>query len=138
MKENKAIKLESNVGLCGLRISATIKQNAELATKFLGYFLWHDGASAVYGGGKKAKFTRETPYSDQLGEHAKAVLSKVLEPFFDVQSIETFEHVKASEEQKFMKFCKSLGMSEDQAKAGWETASAAKAATEQPAEKVLE
>jgi hypothetical protein len=129
----KPIVLESNVGLCGLRISATMKQNAEAVAKILGFFLWHDGASAVFGGGKKAKFGRETPYSNELGEHAIAVLGKVLAPYFDVQSIETFAHTKATEEQKFMKFCKSLGMSEEQASAGWKTAQAAKA-EEKPAE----
>jgi len=138
-EEAKAITLESNVGLCGLRIVASIKQNAELASKFLGYFLWHDGASAVYGGGKKAAFNRESPYSDALGEHAKAVLLKVLSPFFDVQSIETYGHVKQTEEQKFMKFCKSLGMSEEQARQGWVSAQvAASVAPPKPAEVVLE
>jgi hypothetical protein len=133
----KAIAIESNVGLCGLRISATLKQNQaqQLAAKVAPYLIWHDGASAVHAGGKKAKFTRETPYSDEYGEHAKAAITKVLEPYFDVQSIETFAHVKQSEEQKFMKFCKSLGMSEEQAKAGWTTA---QASATKPAEVVLE
>lgn len=134
----KAIVLESNVGLCGLKITALLKQNADLASKFLGYFLWHDGASAVFGGGKKAAFNRESAYSDDLGNHARVVLLKVLAPFFDVQSIETYAHVKATEEQKFMKFCKSLGMSEEQAKAGWTTAQANAKPAEAPAEKVLE
>src|SRR6266705_9034 len=110
----QAIEIESNIGLCGLKIKATLKQNAETAGKFLGYFLWHDGASAVYAGGKKAVFNRESPYSSALGHHAKTVLLKVLAPFFDVHSIEIYPHVKQTEEQKFMKFCKSLGMSEDQ------------------------
>lgn len=135
----EAIELESNVGNCGLKISASLKPNQNLATKFLGYFLWHDGASAVYGGGKKAAFNRESPYSDALGEHAKTVLLKVLDPYFENISIESFAHVKATEEQKFMKFCKSLGMSEEQAKAGWTTAQAAKAEPAPAiAEKVLE
>jgi hypothetical protein len=139
-EEIKPLVLESNVGLCGVKITASLKQNAETALKFLGYFLWHDGASAVFGGGKKAVFNRDSAYSDALGEHARAVLAKVLAPFFDVQSIETYAHVKQTEEQKFMKFCKSLGMSEEQAKAGWTTAQAAKAeqpAAEVPAEVIL-
>jgi hypothetical protein len=137
------IVLESNVGLCGLKITASLKQNAELAAKFLGFFLWHDGASAVFGGGKKAKFSRDSAYSEDLGKHAQSVLAKILEPFFDVSSIEVFAHVKQSEEQKFMTFCKKLGMSEEMAKAGWTTAQAAKAEPEakpeaKTEEKVLE
>lgn len=136
----KAIAIESNVGLCGLKLSVEPKQSAieQAMAKFLGYFIWHDGASAVFGGGKKAQFNRESAYSEQLGEHAKAVLAKVLAPYFENISIETYAHVKATEEQKFMKFCKSLGMSEEQAKAGWATAQAAKTSAEAPAEKVLE
>ncbi len=134
--------IESNVGLCGLKIAASIKQDAieKLAQKFLGYVLWHDGASAVFGGGKKAKFSRESAYSDELGEHAKATIAKILEPYFGDLSIETYAFVKQTEEQKFMKFCKSLGMSEEQARAGWTTAQAAKAQVEEPKteEKVLE
>ena len=140
-EEPKAIVIESNVGLCGLLISVLLKQNAvqELAAKVAPYLIWHDGASATHAGGKKAKYTRESPYSDEYGTHAAAAITKVLEPYFDVQSIKTFAHVKATEEQKFTRFCKSLGMSDEQAKAGWTTAQAAKAApaAEVP-EKVLE
>jgi hypothetical protein len=122
-------ELESNVGLCGLKISASIKQEAieKLAQKFLGYVLWHDCASAVFGGGKKAKFSRDSAYSNELGEHAKTAIEKILAPFFGDISIETYAFIKQTEEQKFMKFCKSLGMSEEQASAGWKTAQAAKA-----------
>jgi hypothetical protein len=136
----EAIAIESNVGLCGLKITALPKESEmeKLAAKVAPYLIWHDGASASHSGGKKAKFTRESPYSEEYGEHVQAAINKVLAPYFDVQSIETYAHVKQSEEQKFMKFCKSLGMSEEQAKAGWTTAQAAKAEQPAVAEKVLE
>lgn len=137
----EAIKLESNVGLCGLRISASPKRNEilKLLPKFLGFWLWHDGASAVFGGGKKAKFSRDSAYSDELGNHAKTVLGEMLGKFCENVEIETFAHVKQSEEQKFLTFCKKLGMSETEAKAGWESAQKAKAAaTPAEPEKVQE
>lgn len=134
-------EIESNVGLCGLKISALHNPEAidKLIQKFLGYVLWHDCASAVFGGGKKAKFGRDSAYSDELGVHAKTAIEKILQPFFDDISIETYAFIKQTEEQKFMKFCKSLGMSEEQAKAGWTTAQAAQEKpTEEKPEVVLE
>lgn len=134
------IEIESNVGLCGLRIAASLKQNAEqeLAKKTLPYLIWHDGASATFAGGKKAKFDSKSAYSDELGTKAREAINKVLAPYFDVESIETFAHVKQSEEQKFMTFCKKLGMSEEQAKAGWTTAQANAKPEEAKPEVVLE
>jgi hypothetical protein len=69
-------------GFADCALSATLKQNAELAAKILGFFLWHDGASAVFGGGKKAKYARNTAYSDEFGEHTNRVLAQGSRAFF--------------------------------------------------------
>ncbi len=90
----------------------------------------------MFAGGKKAAFTKESPYSPDLQAHALSKARAELELYFDGLAIEVSEEVKDSEEQKFMKFCKSLGMTEDQAKAGWATAQAS--AKPKDEEKVLE
>ncbi len=95
----------------------------------------------MFAGGKKAPFTKESPYSPELAAHALKKAQDELVLYFDGLSIEISEEVKDSDEQKFIKFSKSLGMSEEIARAGWATAQAAKAAANQaakPAEKVLE
>jgi hypothetical protein len=132
-------KIESNVGKCGFRISyAELKPNEKMAELFLQYHLWHKVQSLMFAGGKKAAFTKESPYSPELAAHALKKAQDELGLYFDGLNIEISEQVKDSEEQKFMKFCKSLGMSEEQAKAGWTTAQAAKAEQPAVAEKVLE
>ncbi len=137
---SKPIVLESNIGKCAFSISVLgIKPDTKMAELFLGYHLWHKVQSLMFAGGKKAKFTKDSPFSAELEAHAKAIALAELGLFFEGVQITTSEEVKASEEQKFMKFCKSLGMSEEQAKAGWTTAQAAKAEVkaEEPAAEVI-
>src|SRR5580765_646849 len=123
------IVLESNVGKCAFRISFTAaKPESKMAELFLGYHLCHKVQSLMFAGGKKAKFTKDSLYSPELQAHALKIAQDELGKFYDGLEITTTEEVKDTEEQKFMKFCKSLGMTEEQAKAGWTTAQAAKAA----------
>ena len=133
--------IKSNIAKCGFKISYSgLKPNEKLAELFLQYHLWHKVQSLMFAGGKKAKFTKESPYSPELQVHAQKVALEELGKFAEDLEIQISEEVKQSEEQKFMKFCKSLGMSEEQASAGWKTAQAAKQ-EEKPAEvpeKVLE
>jgi hypothetical protein len=139
-EEPKAITLESNISKCAFSISFTgLKANEKTAELFCGYHLWHKVQSLMFAGGKKAKFTKDSPYSPELAAHALSKAQDELGLFFDGLKIEVTEEVKDSEEQKFMKFCKSLGMSEEGAKAGWLSAQAAKAKPEaKTEEKVLE
>ncbi len=138
----KLITLESNIGKCAFSISCLgIKPETKMAELFLGYHLWHKVQSLMFAGGKKAKFTKESPFSPELEAHAKAIALAELGLYFEDVSITTAEEVKQSDEQKFVKFSMSLGMSEEIARAGWATAQAAKAAADaaaKPAEKVLE
>jgi hypothetical protein len=135
------ITLESNISKCAFSISYSgLKDNPKMAELFLGYHLWHKVQSLMFAGGKKAKFTKESPYSPELAAHALAKAQDELGLFFDGLTIKISEEIKDSEEQKFMKFCKGLGMSEEAAKAGWTTAQAAKPAVVEAKveEKVLE
>lgn len=134
--------IESNVGKCAFRISFTgLKPNEKTAELFAGYHLWHKVQSLMFAGGKKAKFTKESPYSPELQAHAQKCALDELGLFLEGLQIQTSEQVKDSDEQKFIKFSMSLGMTKEIAQAGWNTAQAAKAAADEaakPAEKVLE
>ena len=120
----KEISLESNVGLCGLKISASINEDklAAKAQKILGYAIWHEVASAIHSGGKKALFNAKSPFSDALGIMAKEKGEKVLNEFFDDVKIEAFAFEKASPESKFLAFCKNLGLDPEKSRAAWEQA----------------
>jgi predicted DsbA family dithiol-disulfide isomerase len=110
----EAIKLESNVGQCGFRIAFKINKQklASKASKIAGYVIWHDVASAMHAGGKKAEFSAASPYSPELSARAVKEGEKVLGEFFDDITIETFEKVKETPESKFLAWAKKLGLDE--------------------------
>jgi hypothetical protein len=120
------IAIESNVGLCGMKISAKLNKQKLAAgcAKFIGYLLWHDVASAIHSGGKKAQFARNCAFSPELGERAIKEGKEVLGKFFDEVEISAFAFEKPSDEAKFLKFCQSLGLDPAKAKGAWEQANA--------------
>ncbi len=130
--------IESNVGKCAFRISFTgLKPNDKLAEQFAQYHLWHKVQSLMFAGGKKAQFTKDSPYSPELASHALAKANAELGLYFEGLDIQISEEIKDSDEQKFVKFMVGLGSTAEIAKLAWKTAEEAKAKATQPAEVIL-
>ena len=121
------INIETNIGSCGIVVSAEINPEEILKSmKSFGEFLiWHNAASATFAGGKKAEFKREDKFSAELGEKACKSVVSVLQKhgFVNVQASAS-EHTKLDEKGKFVQYFTKLGMSLDACNAAWETAQA--------------
>ena len=125
LKMNK-IEIETNIGSCAINVSAEINEAEfqKAAKALMGFLIWHDVASATYGGGKKAQFKRDDSYSPELGAKACEHANKILGKFFSNIQCETQAFNKLSDKDKFVRDMIKLGMSSEAAIAGWETAQA--------------
>jgi hypothetical protein len=118
-RDVEAIKLNTRLGNCNLKISAQL-QNNDKAMKLLGeyamqFLIWHSLGSAAFN--KKSDFVRDSAYSDALSAHLKNEGVSILNEVFEGVSIETSAYAKPDPIAKLVKEFISLGMSEDDAKA---------------------
>ena len=139
----KAIAIETNIGSCGIAVSAEINADEILkfAKSFGEFLIWHNAASKTHAGGKKAEYSAQSPYSQGYADKAKASVVSVLEKHGFVNVVcETSEKVKLDDKAKFIRDMIKLGMSAEAAEAGWETAQSkmqAKKPEEQKAEEIV-
>jgi hypothetical protein len=136
----KAIAIQTNIGSVAIIVEAEIDEKEILKSmKSFGEFLiWHNAASKTYAGGKKAEFKRDDSFSDKLGNKACESVVAVLQAhgFVNVKAAASAFN-KLSDKDKFVRDMIKLGMNEEAAIAGWETAQA-KMQAAKPAEKAAE
>jgi IS30 family transposase len=139
----KSIELESNVGSCAiaLKVLPLADKMQEIAKQALLKLVAHDASSKAFSA--KSKLDRNSAYSAELDKAVREALKVKLEPFFVIESLETEEKVKLSDEDKFVKSAIKIGLNEAQAKDAWKQAQANKAAsaaaeTAKPTEAKLE
>lgn len=123
------IEIESNVGSCALKLSVIPKEDKlqEVAEHGLQKLLFHDAASKAFSA--KSKLDRKSPFSSDLEKAVKAAILAKIEPYFVVESLETSEFVKLSDEDKFVRNMLKVGLTEAQAREAWKQAQTNKAAS---------
>lgn len=114
----EAIKLNTRLGSCNLKVSAQL-QNNDKAMKLLGeyamqFLIWHVLGSAAFN--KKSDFQRDSAFSDALAAHMVSEGTSILNEVFEGVAIETSAWVKPDPIAKLVKEFIGLGMSEADAK----------------------
>lgn len=99
----------------------------EIAEQALQKLVFHDVASKAFSA--KSKLDRNSAYSAELDKAVRSAIEAKLGTLFVIESLETEEKVKLSDEDKFVKSAIKIGLNEAQAKDAWKQAQANKAAS---------